>query len=197
MNEKFEIVGVIEHGNRSDFRYLRQELLRSKFGNYMLRSEGGEYTECGQYVGFHENGNWYEWDDASGAYTDTGKPSRGEKGNTGAEGADGADGRDGITPTIGENGNWYLGDTDTGKPSRGADGATGATGATGEKGADGKSAYQYAVEGGYTGTEAEFAAKLAGSELPTVGAEDNGKILRVVDGAWSAAALQNAEEVAF
>ena len=52
MNEKFEIVGVIEHGNRSDFRYLRQELLRSKFGNYMLRSEGGEYTECGQYVGF-------------------------------------------------------------------------------------------------------------------------------------------------
>ena len=29
------------------------------------------------------------------------------------------DGADGITPTIGENGNWYLGDTDTGKPSRG------------------------------------------------------------------------------
>lgn len=29
-------------------------------------------------------------------------------------------GKDGITPTIGENGNWYLGDTDTGKPSRGA-----------------------------------------------------------------------------
>ena len=28
-------------------------------------------------------------------------------------------------------------------------------------GADGKSAYQYAVEGGYTGTETEFAAKLA------------------------------------
>lgn len=28
-------------------------------------------------------------------------------------------------------------------------------------GADGKSAYEYAVEGGYTGTEAEFAAKLA------------------------------------
>ena len=26
---------------------------------------------------------------------------------------------DGITPTIGENGNWYLGETDTGKPSRG------------------------------------------------------------------------------
>ena len=34
-------------------------------------------------------------------------------------------------------------------------------------GADGKSAYQYAVEGGYTGTEAEFAEKLA-QEIPTV-----------------------------
>lgn len=33
-------------------------------------------------------------------------------------------------------------------------------------GADGKSAYAYAVEGGYTGTEAEFAAKLA-AEIPT------------------------------
>ena len=32
-------------------------------------------------------------------------------------------GSDSITPAIGENGNWYLGDTDTGKPSRGADGA--------------------------------------------------------------------------
>ena len=35
----------------------------------------------------------------------------------------GTDGKDGITPTIGENGNWYLGDTDTGKPSRGENGA--------------------------------------------------------------------------
>lgn len=31
----------------------------------------------------------------------------------------------------------------------------------GKDGADGKSAYQYAMEGGYTGTEAEFAVKLA------------------------------------
>ena len=85
----------------------------------------------------------------------------GENGRDGVDGQPGKDGTDGITPTIGANGNWYLGGTDTGKPSRGADGATGATGATGEKGTDGKSAYAYAVEGGYTGTEAEFAAKLA------------------------------------
>ena len=85
------------------------------------------------------------------------------------------DGADGLTPTIGENGNWYLGDTDTGKPSRGEKGdkgdkgdtgETGATGATGAAGAAGKSAYQYAQDGGYTGTEAEFAEKMA-AEMPT------------------------------
>lgn len=65
------------------------------------------------------------------------------------------DGADGLTPTIGDNGNWYLGDTDTGKPSRGDKGDKG------DKGSGGKSAYQYAQDGGYTGTEAEFAAKLA------------------------------------
>ena len=35
------------------------------------------------------------------------------------------------------------------------------------KGTDGKSAYQYAVEGGYTGTEEEFTAKLAAGGNPT------------------------------
>lgn len=34
-------------------------------------------------------------------------------------GENGNPGQDGTTPTIGENGNWYLGETDTGKPSRG------------------------------------------------------------------------------
>ena len=49
----------------------------------------------------------------------------------------GASGKDGITPTIGKNGNWYLGSTDTGKPSRGAGGTPGATGAPGKDGAPG------------------------------------------------------------
>ncbi len=92
-----------------------------------------------------------------------------------AEWQDSKGGTGGITPTIGDNGNWYLGATDTGKPSRGEKGDTGAngpqgpkgdTGATGATGADGKSAYSYAVDGGYTGTEAEFAAKLAAEKLP-------------------------------
>lgn len=88
----------------------------------------------------------------------------------------GADGADGITPHIGDNGNWYLGTTDTGKPSRGETGLQGPVGpvgpqgpqgekgdpgAKGKDGADGKSAYQYAQDGGYTGSETDFATKLA------------------------------------
>jgi len=93
-----------------------------------------------------DNGNWYL------GTTDTGKPSRGATGAPGKDGAkgdpgtpgaagpagapgkDGKDGTNGITPTIGTNGNWYIGSTDTGKPSRGATGAKGDTGATGPAG---------------------------------------------------------------
>lgn len=46
-------------------------------------------------------------------------------------GSPGTPGANGTTPHIGDNGNWYLGDTDTGKPSQGPAGAgldvTGAT----------------------------------------------------------------------
>ena len=119
-------------------------------------------------------------DGANGRDGADGQPGRdgtdGAPGRDGVDGQPGKDGKDGITPTIGDNGNWYLGDTDTGKPSRGEtgpqgpqgeQGPTGATGPQGPKGdtgatgADGKSAYQYAQDGGYTGTEEEFAEKLA------------------------------------
>ena len=46
----------------------------------------------------------------------------------------GAEGENGVTPHIGENGNWYIGNTDTGKPSRGEKGDTGAKGDKGDKG---------------------------------------------------------------
>lgn len=67
-------------------------------------------------------GKWELWDATTNAYEATGYT---------------AIGTDGITPTIGANGNWYLGTTDTGKPSRGA---TGAPGAKGEKGDPGTAA---------------------------------------------------------
>ena len=63
--------------------------------------------------------------------------TNGTDGAPGKDGADGAPGKDGITPTIGENGNWYLGTEDTGKPSRGATGPQGADGKDGTNGTDG------------------------------------------------------------
>ena len=50
---------------------------------------------------------------------------------------EGTQGKDGITPTIGDNGNWFLGETDTGKPSRGATGPKGEPGEKGDPGAQG------------------------------------------------------------
>ena len=47
---------------------------------------------------------------------------------------DGDKDADGITPTIGENGNWYIGSKDTGKPSRGLKGDKGDPGAPGKDG---------------------------------------------------------------
>ena len=46
----------------------------------------------------------------------------------GKDGADGTDGQDGVTPTIGENGNWFIGDVDTGLPSQGPEGKPGPAG---------------------------------------------------------------------
>lgn len=46
----------------------------------------------------------------------------GTNGKDGADGKPGAAGADGVTPHIGDNGNWYVGDDDTGKPSRGEQG---------------------------------------------------------------------------
>ena len=49
-------------------------------------------------------------------------------------GENGDPGQNGTTPTIGENGNWYLGETDTGKPSRGPKGDPGDPGPAGDSG---------------------------------------------------------------
>ena len=41
------------------------------------------------------------------------------------KGQDGVSGADGITPHIGDNGNWFIGETDTNKPSQGINGVNG------------------------------------------------------------------------
>lgn len=109
----------------------------------------------------------------------------GEPGKDGADGSPGADGADGVgiqsvvqTTTSAEDGGTNVitvtktdGTTSTfqvkngSKGSDGVPGADGKDGADGQPGTSGKSAYQYAQEGGYTGTEEEFAAKMA-EEFP-------------------------------
>ena len=89
--------------------------------------------------------------------------------NQGGKGEKGDKGDDGITPTIGSNGNWYLGTTDTGKPSRGEKGGkgdkgdTGPQGPTGPQGETGPAGDSYTVKGLYATLSALQTAHPAGS----------------------------------
>lgn len=65
-------------------------------------------------------GTWFVWDNAKGAYADTGSVAKG------------AEGDPGKTPHIGENGNWWIGETDTGTPATGPEGKQGPKGDQGD-----------------------------------------------------------------
>ena len=54
-----------------------------------------------------------------------------------ATGEDGKDGRDGRTPSVGPNGNWWIGSMDTGVKAAGTDGRDGTDGKDGAQGAPG------------------------------------------------------------
>lgn len=108
-------------------------------------ADGGYYTP-----NVDNDGNLTWTPSADNMPAVTGANIKGPQGDTGPQGPQGEKGDTGSTGAQGP---------------AGADGSPGADGADGQPGADGKSAYQYAVEGGYTGTEAEFAAKLA-EEMP-------------------------------
>lgn len=55
----------------------------------------------------------------------------GEQGPAGPQGPAGTNGTDGLTPTIGDNGNWFIGDVDTGVKAEGKDGQDGQDGKDG------------------------------------------------------------------
>ena len=122
---------------------------------------------------------------AKGEKGDKGDP--GEKGETGSTGQAGADG---VTPTIGTNGNWYLGETDTGKPSRGEKGDTGAAGTTFTPSVSADGTLSWTNDGGKTnpdsvnikgpqgnpgekGNPGETGAKGADGVTPTIGENGN------------------------
>lgn len=105
------------------------------------------------------------------------------------KGTKGDPGKDGITPTIGPNGNWYLGTEDTDKPSRGETGPQGVPGIYyGTTQPTGDTHPVWIDPGG---------GHDDGGLLPAVTAADNGKVLRVVSGAWAAVEISNANGVNF
>lgn len=117
----------------------------------------------------------------------------------GEDGTPGKDGQDGYTPQKGID---YF---------DGKDGQPGKDGVDGKDGAPGKSAYQYAKDGGYTGTEEEFSKMLAqstgtsGLPLPPAAAVGQFIVVSAVDEsgkvtateAVDAPTLPDAEGVAF
>lgn len=111
---------------------------------------------------------------------------------------------DAVAPFIGSNGNWWIDNRDTGIPASGKSPIIGENGNwwvfdpalneyadTGTT-AYGKTAYEYAVEQGYTGTEEDFGRMLA--EVPNAvkdakqAVKDSKEVLqnppKIVDGNW-------------
>ena len=131
------------------------------------------------------------------------------KGTDGVNGADGTNGVNGLTPFIGENGNWWIGEEDTGVKAEGVDGTTPtieinddgywvingevtdvkAEGVDGTDGEDGKSAYEIYLEtvpeGETAMTEEEWLASLKGTDgvgIANISLTEKGElIIRLTD----------------
>ena len=115
------------------------------------KGDPGAPGQDGQTPHIGENGNWWIGDQdtgiaATGAQGEKGdKGDKGDTGDKGDKGDPGAAGQDGQTPHIGQNGNWWIGQTDTGVAATGAAGANGQDGKNGADGKDGKDADLYGV----------------------------------------------------
>ncbi len=126
--EKTKTVGLVDtytitytDGTTSTFTVTNGE-----DGSQGIQGEKGEdgYTP----VITIQDGYWY----VDGVNTN--QLAQGVQGDKGDKGDPGADG---LTPYIGENGHWWIGETDTGVPARGQDGNDGEDGKDGTNGKDG------------------------------------------------------------
>lgn len=82
-------------------------------------------------------------------------------------------GANGITPHIGENGNWYLGDEDTGVKAAGTDGEPGKDGSPGEPGIPGKDGHTPEITAEKSGTATTI--KADGVAIATINDGEPGK----------------------
>ena len=169
-----------------------------------------------------DNGYWLLWDTDSGTYVESELPlppvsvgPKGDKGDTGPQGPKGDTGATGPQGPKGDTGpQGPKGDTGatgaTGPQGpKGDKGDTGPQGPQGEQGPAGVADISLSVTGATVGQIAKITAvddsgkptaweavDMANS-LPTVTASDNGKFLRVVNGAWAAAEIASAGGVSF
>lgn len=113
---------------------------------------------------------------------------QGPKGDTGPQGIQGPRGETGLQGIQGERG--PAGEPGPQGPEgpagpQGIQGLLGNDGKDGTNGTDGKSAYEHALDGGYTGTEAEFATLLANvlnKQNISIGLHTDGLLYLFIDG---------------
>ena len=122
----------------------------------------------------------------------------GPRGPQGEPGRDGAPGPKGDTGPAGPAG---PAGKDGAPGQQGPQGAPGAPGAPGQDGHTPVKGTDYWTETDKAEIVADVIAAIpgggGGSGLPQVTADDNGKFLRVVEGAWAAAVVPNGEEMKF
>lgn len=103
------------------------------------------------------NGAWHVWNGEANAYMDTGVSAT-EAGPVGATGPQGIPGEPGVPGPRGEQGI-------PGVPGpQGLKGEKGSAGIPGKDGAAGQSAYEIAVQNGFSGTEREWLSSLRGQQ---------------------------------
>ena len=135
-----------------------------KDGTSLLTGYGSPSSELGtEDDSYIDLSSWDFYRKTHAGWTKEGnlEGATGSKGDKGDKGDKGEAGSDGDTPRVGENGNWWVGDTDTGIP------AAGAQGPKGDAGEEGESAYEIYIRyhPEYTGTEQEWIEDLVNGNL--------------------------------
>lgn len=134
----------------------RYDTLDALQAAHLVGSEGDAWA-----VGSAEDNDIYLWNVDTQAWQNIGslQGPPGPQGPAGRDGPEGAQGKEGPPGPPGKDG---------------AQGPPGADGEQGPPGPTGKTAYQYAVDGGYTGTEEDFQALMGtGPWLPLEGAANS------------------------
>ena len=117
-NAKYEIYKLAQEAG---FEGTFEEWLASIQGPQGEKGDKGDTGAQGEKGDKGDTGAQGEKGD-KGDKGDTGETGpQGPKGDKGDTGTPGTDGTDGLTPCIGENGNWWIGDTDTGVKASGDD----------------------------------------------------------------------------